>query len=119
MSDDYGNGHHRGMRERRACSAMMYTKDQPKIFVNDCLVHSKSSGKDADISNVEMKEMGNMFTIRTIRSRRERSASLPSADISVSNIENTNLVFIKKKTRQKVYYVDAIYILKSNFLSMK
>ena len=53
--------------DRRACSAMMYSKDQPNIFINECVVHSRLQ------EEVEGAE----------KERQERSASLPSADISV------------------------------------
>ena len=69
--------------ERRACSAMMYTKDQPKIYINDCLVHSVRHSSETMQERLEMVEREKMFRIQAIK--RERSASLPSADISVSS----------------------------------
>ena len=82
--------------ERRACSAMMYTKDQPKIYINDCLVHNMRHPRDGgdmrhtrdnmeEMEMIETVERENMFKIQAIR--RERSASLPSADISVYKMQ--------------------------------
>ena len=61
---------------------MMYTKDQPKIYINDCLVHSVRHSSETMEERLEMVEREKMFRIQAIK--RERSASLPSADISVS-----------------------------------
>ena len=62
---------------------MMYTKDQPKIYINDCLVHSVRHSSETMEERLEMVEREKMFRIQAIK--RERSASLPSADISVSS----------------------------------
>lgn len=69
--------------DRRACSAMMYTKDQPNIFINECDVHKRLQGyEEAE---------------RAEKERQERSASLPSADISI--IEE---LFVNRKMKSKL-----------------
>ena len=83
------SGHHMKSKRynRRALSAMMYSKDNPRIYLDGpCLVHnkkikahSKSSGEAMDFD----LNKDDMFHMQAIR--RERSASLPSADISVRN----------------------------------
>ena len=65
--------------DRRACSAMMYSRDQPNIFSKDCMVHNRVSYPD-----LEAAERERMWEAREARAAgRERSASLPSGDISV------------------------------------
>ena len=51
-------------------------QDQPNIFINDCLVHNRVSYPD-----LEAAERERMWEARA--AERERSASLPSGDISV------------------------------------
>ena len=53
-------------------------QDQPNIFINDCLVHNRVSYPD-----LEAAERERMWEARA--KERERSASLPSGDISVSS----------------------------------
>ena len=65
---------------------MMYSRDQwqdqPNIFINDCLVHNRVSYPD-----LEAAERERMWEAREARAaERERSASLPSGDISVRSM---------------------------------
>ena len=65
--------------ERRACSAMMVTRDPPTIFINEKSTRNlRFESEDPDL--VENEKMFQMCKV----GRQERSASLPSADISVS-----------------------------------
>ena len=51
-------------------------QDQPSILINDCLVHNRVSYPD-----LEAAERERMWEAQA--AERERSASLPSGDISV------------------------------------
>ena len=65
--------------ERRACSAMMVKRDPPTIFLNEKTTRNlrfETDDKDSD-------EHDKVFQVCKV-GRQERSASLPSADISVS-----------------------------------
>ena len=71
---------------RRALSAMMYSKDHPRNYLDGpCLVHNKKI-KEQSKSSGEAMDFGlnkdDLFHMQAIK--RERSASLPSADISVN-----------------------------------
>ena len=83
---------------RRALSAMMYSKDNPRIYLDGpCLVHNKKI-KEQSKSSGEAMDFGlnkdDLFHMQAIK--RERSASLPSADISVRN----RIIILWKKLRR-------------------
>ena len=66
--------------ERRACSAMMVTTDPPTIFINESSTRQpkiRFETEDPDLTETEK-----IFQMCKV-GRQERSASLPSADISV------------------------------------
>ena len=67
--------------ERRACSAMMMSTDPPTIFLSEDSSHKPKLLSEAE--DPKLIENDKIFQMCKFE-RQERSASLPSSDISVS-----------------------------------